>query len=428
MASSSSSSSSSLFLLLSFLYFTLSHLQISASSLILPLTKDSATLQYLTTLSHGTPLVTTNLVLDIGGSNLWIDCASREVPSSSSVTVPHRSIQCLTAKSHELETQAWLTSLSNPEELDLPCQTLTQNTITGAKSSEAELVQDLMALKRSKLEGPKSQILFACSPSLLLKGLASGAKGIAGLGRSRSSLTSQIFDSLTTHRKMSFCVSSSSGVVVFGNMGYEFQQSNEILRSLTFTPLVTTNNNQKNPNSQEYFINVNSIKIGGKKVSFNTPSLSQDGNGAMLSTVVPFTTLHSSIYENFESAFLKAALAMNMTKVEPLAPFGLCFSSEGNPSVPVIDFVLQSEMVKWSFHGSNSMVKVNEKVMCLGFLDGGVDAKNNIVIGGFQLEDVLVQIDLDTNMVGFSNSLLMKQSSCSDFNKLASSSSMVAAE
>ncbi|MED6158711.1 hypothetical protein PIB30_035249 [Stylosanthes scabra] len=423
------SSSSSLFVFLSFLFFTLSYVQISASSLVLPVTKDSATLQYLTTLSHGTPLVPTNLVLDIGGSNLWIDCASRKTPSSSSITVPHRSIQCLTAKSHEIETQAWLTSLSNPEELDLPCQILTQNTITGTKSSEGELVQDLIALKRSKLEeqeGPKSQILFACSPTLLLKGLASGAKGIAGLGRSRSSLTSQIFDSLITHRKMSFCVSSSSGVVVFGNMGYEFQPSNEILRSLTFTPLVT--NNQKNPNSQEYFINVNSIKIGGKKVSFNTPSLSQDGNGAMLSTVVPFTTLHSSIYENFESAFLKAALAMNMTKVEPLAPFGLCFSSEGNPSVPVIDFVLQSEMVKWSFHGRNSMVKVNEKVMCLGFLDGGVDAKNNIVIGGFQLEDVLVQIDLDTNMVGFSNSLLMKQSSCSDFKKLASSSSMVAAE
>ncbi|XP_057755237.1 probable aspartic proteinase GIP2 [Arachis stenosperma] len=422
-------SSSSVFVLLSFLFFTLFHVQISASSLILPVTKDSATLQYLTTLSYGTPLVPTNLVLDLGGSNLWIDCASRNAPSSSSISVPHRSIQCLTAKSHEIETQAWVTSLSNPEELDQPCQILSQNSITGTKSSEGELVQDLIALKRWKLEeeeGPKSQILFACSPTLLLKGLASGAKGIAGLGRSRSSFTSQIFDSLTTQRKMSFCVSSSSGVVVFGNMGYEFQPSDEILRSLTFTPLLTATNNQKNPNSQEYFINVNSIKIGGKKVSFNTPSLSQDGNGAMLSTVVPFTTLHSSIYEIFESAFLKAALAMNMTKVEALAPFGLCFSSEGNPSVPIIDFVLQSEMVKWSIHGRNSMVKVNEKVMCLGFLDSGVDAKNNIVIGGFQLEDVLVQIDLDTNMVGFSNSLLMKQTSCSDFKRLASS--MVAAE
>ena len=50
--------------------------------------------------------------------------------------------------------------------------------------------------------------------------------------------------------------------------------------------------------------------------------------------------------------------------------------------------------------------------MCLGFVDGGKNMKNPIVIGGYQLEDMLVQFDFDTSMVGFSS---MKSTSCSDF-------------
>ena len=110
---------------------------------------------------------------------------------------------------------------------------------------------------------------------------------------------------------------------------------------------------------------------------------------------MPYTTLQTSIYANFESAYLKAASSMDMKRVDPVSPFGLCFESNGvgssqvGPNVPVIDLVLQSEMVKWSIHGRNSMVQVNDDVMCLGFVDGGENPRNSIVIGGFQLEDVL---------------------------------------
>lgn len=157
-------------------------------------------------------------------------------------------------------------------------------------------------------------------------------------------------------------------------------------------------------------------------MSFNTPSLSQEGNsGTKLSSIVPYTTIQSSIYGNFKSAFLKAAFSMNMTRVTSVAPFDVCFDSNGideskvGPNVPVIDFVLQSEMVKWSIYGRNSMVKLSDDVMCLGLLDGGVEQKNPIVIGGYQFEDVLVQFDFDSSMVGFSSSLLMRDSSCSNF-------------
>jgi hypothetical protein len=54
--------------------------------------------------------------------------------------------------------------------------------------------------------------------------------------------------------------------------------------------------------------------------------------------------------------------------------------------------------------------------LCLGFVNGGENARTSIVIGGHQLEDNLVQFDLATSRVGFSSTLLGRQTTCSNFN------------
>lgn len=143
--------------------------------------------------------------------------------------------------------------------------------------------------------------------------------------------------------------------------------------------------------------------------------------------MIPYTTIESSIYRSFIEAYAKSASAANLTRAASVAPFELCFRSNGieatatGPAVPAIDLVLQSEMVKWRIHGRNSMVRVSEKVMCLGFLDGGEvtseAASAGVIIGGYQLEDVLLGFDLGASMLGFS-SLLMNERSCSDFSNL----------
>ncbi|KAK7363711.1 hypothetical protein VNO77_05863 [Canavalia gladiata] len=183
-----------------------------------------------------------------------------------------------------------------------------------------------------------------------------------GLGRSRSSLPSQLFDAFSTHRKITLCLSSSQGVVLLGNIPYD----SHILKSLTFTPLLVTNFP-----SHEYFINVNAVKINGKRLSFDTSSQFFEGAITLLSSIVPYTTMQSSIYATFKTAFVEGAVSMNMTEVGSVEPFEVCFRSGG--VVPVIELVLQSEMVKWSINERNSMVRVSDEVMCLGFLDGGVN-------------------------------------------------------
>ncbi|KAM7466717.1 hypothetical protein LguiB_014279 [Lonicera macranthoides] len=164
----------------------------------------------------------------------------------------------------------------------------------------------------------------------------------------------------------------------------------DLSKLLTTTPLLinpvsTAPAYTEGEPSDEYFIGVKFIRVDGKLVSFNNSLLTIDKNGnggTKLSTIVPYTVLHNSIYKAFASAFVKAAAAKNMKRVALVRPFGVCFSATANGSVPYVDLVLQSESVKWRFYEANSMVKVNKDVMCLGIKEWRTEPKNR---SGFSL-------------------------------------------
>ena len=82
-------------------------------------------------------------------------------------------------------------------------------------------------------------------------------------------------------------------------------------------------------------------------------------------------------------------------------------SARVGPAAPTIDLVLQSttnkserKKVIWRIWGTNSMVKVSNEVLCLGFVDGGLNPRTSIVIGGYQIEDILLQFDLANSKLG----------------------------
>ncbi|KAL3849854.1 hypothetical protein ACJIZ3_011736 [Penstemon smallii] len=132
--------------------------------------------------------------------------------------------------------------------------------------------------------------------------------------------------------------------------------------------------------------------------------------------------MESSIYQAFTSAYIREAAARNIRRVARVAPFDVCFRSTNivgtrvGPSVPFIDLVLQGQNAVWTITGSNSMVQVKNNVLCLGFLDGGLNPRTSIVIGGKQLEDNLLQFDLASSRLGFSSTLLGRQTTCANFN------------
>ncbi|KAJ6725407.1 ASPARTYL PROTEASE-RELATED [Salix purpurea] len=301
--------------------------------------------------------------------------------------VPSCSIQCPAAKPSNVSCAF------SAAKFTTTCGLSTVNSISRS-ATRGELVEDILAVQSvdGSKPGPVATVdhfLFSCAPEFLLNRLAKGARGMLGLGKSRIALPAQLASKFGLQRKFAACLSSSEGLVLFGHEpGYDSILGAETSRSLMYTPLVTSPDGSGG--SQDYSINVRSIKINGKRLS-----LGQKGIGG-----------GTPNKHNF---------------VAPVAPFGLCFSSKEIPSsawlgpmVPSIDLVLQSEMVRWRVHGRNAMVPVIDEVMCLGFLDGGFNSRASIVIGGFQLEDNLLEFNLGSSMVGFS-SLLTRQTSCSDY-------------
>ncbi|KAL9407990.1 hypothetical protein AB3S75_046517 [Citrus x aurantiifolia] len=401
-------------------------------ALILPVTKDASTLQYLTQINQRTPLVPVKYTLDLGGQFLWVVCLE-DYESSSFTSPPCHSAPCSLANA----PFCWDCSDSQPRPgcNNNTCNLLPDNTINGI-SFNGPLSMDVASIQSTNGKNPGRvvsvpKLLFVCADRFHLTDLANGVRGMAGLGRNSISLPSLFSSAFSFPRKFAICLSSStkaSGAVFFGDGPYVMLPGVDVSTSLIYTPLilnpVSTATLLFRPRpSTDYFIGVKSVKINGHAVPLNTSLLTIDKNGVggtKISTVHPYTVLESSIYEAFVKAFTKELA--NAPRVESVSPFGACFdstrigSTRVGPAVPQIDLVLQSSDVYWRIFGANSMVQVKSNVMCLGFVDGGVNPRTSIVIGGHQLEDNLLQFDLATSRLGFSSSLLFRQTTCSNFN------------
>lgn len=401
-------------------------------SLILPVTKDSSTLQYLTQIGQRTPLVSIKLTIHLGGQTLWVDCENGYV---SSTYRPARcgSTQCTVS---EVNTCGNCTTAPKIGCNNDACYNTPENPFIKTLYSGGEINEDVLSIQSTDGSNPGKFVkipsfIFTCVPTFLTEGLASGVKGTVGLGRNRIALPSQLAEIFSFPRKFAVCLSSStqsSGVITFGDSPYMMLPNIDISKDLIFTPLITNPFGTGsvpflNESSSEYFIGVKSIRVNGKPVTINKKLLAIDkrGNGGTkISTGSPYSILESTIYDALTKAFINEL--SNATRVAAVAPFETCFRSKSigstrvGPAVPAIDFVLQTTRVYWRIFGSNSMVKVSQNVICLGFMNGGFKPTTSIVIGGYQLEDNLLQFDLATSTLDFSSSLLLHQTTCANFN------------
>ena len=117
----------------------------------------------------------------------------------------------------------------------------------------------------------------------------------------------------------------------------------------------------------------------------------------------------------------------NLMVTAPVRPFSVCYVAGGvrvtdvGPVVPAVDLVLDEDDVVWRIVGANLMMRARNKkkktdLWCLGLADGGVNKKTPIVLGGKQLEENFVQLDLESNRLGFNSLLTSRSLSCADFN------------
>ncbi|GKB23466.1 aspartic peptidase A1 family protein [Tanacetum coccineum] len=258
-----------------------------------------------------------------------------------------------------------------------------------------------------------TQYVVSCAPTSLLKSFPKGVRGVAAFSWSGLAFPRQVRDRNVTD-KFSLCLpsdSSARGVAFLGEGPFYFKfYPNRDLRSiLSYTPM-----KRKSSKSLGYYIKINRISIEGTPVA-----LPLKIGLVKLSTILPYTTLRSDIYKALITSFSEAT--KKIPRVNTVKPFSLCLKSSAIRSigtgfrVPKID--LETESGKnWTIYGGNSMKFTRNGTACFAFVDGGLDVKDPIVIGTFQMENNFMSFDLQNQRLGFSSSLLAYGTSCSAFN------------
>ncbi|KAG7588697.1 Aspartic peptidase domain superfamily [Arabidopsis suecica] len=259
------------------------------------------------------------------------------LPSSTqpSSTNEHLSSPLPSSSTSVVENSGWTATKTT----SLPLTNILVATTPSAHASapppaaHVSLLPDLAVVTTLAAALQITNFIFDCGATFLLKGLASGTVGMAGMGRHNIGLPPQFAAAFSFSRKLAVCLTFGKG--------------------LQTMPLLI------NP-FQRLKINA-SIGFGGTKIS----------------SVNPYTVLESSIYKAFTLEFVKQTTARNITRVASEKPFGdACFSTKNvgvtrlGYAAPEIQVLLRSNDVVWRIFRANSMVSVSDDVICLGFVDG----------------------------------------------------------
>ncbi|XP_074322108.1 putative aspartic proteinase GIP2 [Apium graveolens] len=411
------------------------------SSLVFPIRKDSRTLHYYTTLKVSTEDNHVKVVMDLSGQFTWFNCDIYNLST-------YRPIICGSKKCTSAKSEGCMLGCTECKSCNFPskpgctnntCSIDSYNPFTNYLSDQglgedtffADSTNGLTISLNHKSPRP---FQFSCANPIQLRKLPAGTKGMTGLANYTISLHTQLSALYELPHKFALCMPSTTnkipGQMFIGGGPYIFPPySRDIAEELISTPLVINRQSTAplyalGEPSKEYFIDVKSIAVDGKRVvDFNSSLLSinevGDG-GTKFTSIFPYTYLETSIYKALVSDFTKAAALRKMKTVASVAPFGACFSlksiakSQTGPVVPLIDLMLPDNQ-QWRFYGGNSMVSVNEEVLCLAFVDAGYKSnpKTSIGIGGYQLENYLIEFDLDSSNVRISPSLLLVNTTCS---------------
>ncbi|KAI3986885.1 hypothetical protein MKX01_014586 [Papaver californicum] len=421
--------SSAIHFLLLFVFASFSNAQIpitssKPASIFFDLERDPTTLQYMIKINQGTPRADVKLVLDLGGKLPWLRC-DKGYNSSTYQAVKCASPQCSLPNKPAVGTSELCNGTANSA-----CSIFTSNPVTRSVR-KGELISDLVTIISNDAFPVASarRIAFGCTTTgSMLNGLAKGAKGVAGLGRSSSlSLVPQFAVSCRFSRIFAVELVENGGDndhgsrIYFGGGPYiyiNWVQTDFATRILTYTPLLI------NPKSrEEYYIDLKSIKVHGYTVPINQKLLSINKKtgigGTKIDIRIPYTTLETSIYKAFIKTHIRWAEEwniqngiwgeepLNISRVAPVAPFTACYNSSTLPHVLAFSGSYPPGGASVSFIFPKSawnvslfdLVRVKDGVDCVGVLDGGSKPTASIVIGARQIS--FLEFDISRSRLGF---------------------------
>ncbi|KAL6661730.1 hypothetical protein ACP70R_001114 [Stipagrostis hirtigluma subsp. patula] len=259
----------------------------------------------------------------------------------------------------------------------------------------------------------------SCAPRSLLAGLPAGAAGVAGLASAALALPAQAARAQKVAARFLLCLPRrGDGVAVFGGGPFFLpapMDMGDLSSTLTHTALLAKKG------SPAYYLPVEAIAVGTARLPLPAGT-ALAAAGVALDTRAPYGELRPDVYRPLVDAFNRT-LGRDDARVPAVPPFELCYDSGRlGPTrigylVPDVVLMLQGGK-NWTFTGPNSMVDVDNRTACLAFVEAkrghGGGAAPAVVVGGFQMEDFVLQFDLEKRRLGFAKVRFF--TACSNFN------------
>lgn len=246
-----------------------------------------------------------SVVIDLGGKFIWFNSDDYLSSAASS----YRVIICDTPLCNTIGPAACMFCFVGPFLSNCTtnaCTDYALNPFSGTRGYTALGQDTLHVYSRRGDHFNMTNFPFQFSDPTLLNGLERPTSGLIGLGRAKSALQAQLASRFKIREKFAMCLPSSGneGSLIFGKGNY-VNPFKEISTSLINTPLIknpvhTLGDDQIGKLEIEYFINVKSIIVDNRTLSFNNSLLSINKNtgdgGTCLRTVRPYTMLHRSLW------------------------------------------------------------------------------------------------------------------------------------
>ncbi|BAB89711.1 putative xylanase inhibitor [Oryza sativa Japonica Group] len=403
--------------------------------LVSRLAKDYNTSLYTISVKNGAP----PLVVDLAGALVWSTC-----PSTHS-TVPCQSAACDAVNRQQPRRcryvdGGWFWAGREPGSR-CACTAHPFNPVTG-ECSTGDLTTFTMSANTTNgtdLLYPESfTAVGACAPERLLASpsLPQAAAGVAGFsGTTPLSLPSQLAAQRRFGSTFALCLPVFA---TFGDTPVYLPNYNpygpfDYTKMLRRTPFLT--NPRRNGG---YYLPVKRISVswrGPGDVPVSLPAGALDLNartgrgGVVLSTTTPYAIMRTDVFRAFGKAFdtvVTRGTESRMARVARQKQFELCYGGAGDTMLsfpmmkrtgfdaPAITLELDAGATgNWTILNGNYLVRET----CVGVVEMGpegmpVDGEPAVVLGGMQLENILMVFDLDKRTLGFSRLLEWDLTNC----------------
>jgi len=236
--------------------------------------------------------------------------------------------------------------------------------------------------------------------------VSSGFAGIAGFGRGGLSMPSQLSSLLGD--RFAYCLDdlNNGSMILLGDIAVP----KEI--PLTYTPFLNNQVPSFGPSSKFYYIALEAVSIGGKRLTLPANLLRFDSNGnggTIIDSGTSYTFFPEAVYKKIVGEF---ASQIGYRRVHA-AGYGLCYNVSGasiaNILLPqfVFHFKGGSDMVlphENSFVAANTdnFLAASSDTICLAIENAGSEPDGPaVVFGNFQQKNFYLLYDRLNNRLGF---------------------------